>query len=159
MMTNFKIVHSFRIEDCLNLMVKYQDEGLVEAADQWLQVAEEVHATNTNDASFENAEQMIEYSKFMISVLKKYESLCSYEKGYMNPILFKNASNKCKWVEDGNNNLIRMNIEELSPEPVVQIVHNFISAEEIHELLKKMSEYTLYAAPTTDNAYFKSRIA
>ena len=118
MMTDYKIVQSLLIGNCFDFVERYGDEDLLEAAEQWLEIAEEVHAKNTNELPFEYAEQIIEYSKFTISILKKFESLCSHEKGYMNSSIFKKASTNCKWVQDGTNPLIRMNIEELSPEPV-----------------------------------------
>ena len=141
------------------MMEKHGDEGLYEAAEQWMHLADEVLATNTIDDPFQEAKQMIEYSKFMINIIKKFEILCSYKNDYVDPSTFKSASTTCKWVQDGKNPLIRMNIEEISSEPVVKIVHNFISKEGIQELLKRLSKYEYNAAQTVLDAFSKSRIA
>ena len=112
-------------------------------------VAGAVHASNDREDYFADLRQRIKERRFEEDTKRKFEKLCSYENGTMNLATFRNASTSCKLVQDGKNPLIRMKIEELSAEPVVQLVHDFISTEEIKELLKKMSKYEFEIAPTT----------
>merc|ERR1712106_600604 len=160
-----KIIKSLGIGDCWTLIDALCEEGLVDAAEQWLNDSRDFYVNHTKDLFyFDDVKMKIEDKKFEDDLQKKFDSLCSYQKGCMNLETFKNASTKCRWVQDGRNPLIRFNVEELSPEPVVKIVHNFISNGEIQELLKKMSKYDFDVAPTVagnedTNGYSKARIA
>ena len=111
--------------------------------------SEAVHASYDRNSPFSDVRQKIKEGRFDEDVKRKFEKLCAYENGTMNYATFKNSSTSCKLVQDGKNPLIRMKIEELSAEPVVQLVHDFVSKEEIEELLKKMSQYEFEIAPTT----------
>ena len=115
----------------------------------YLTVAEAVHGSNDEEGYLADQRQRIKEGIFEEDTKRKFEKLCTYENGTMNYATFRNSSTSCKLVQDGKNPLIRMKIEELSAEPVVQLVHDFISTKEIIELLKKMANYEFEIAPTT----------
>ena len=112
----------------------------------YLTVAEAVHASNGREGYF--ADPRIKEGIFEKDIKKKFEKLCTYENGTMNYATFRNSSTSCKLVRDGKNPLIRIKMEELRSEPVVQLVHDFISTAEIKELLTKISKYEFENAPT-----------
>ena len=110
-------------------------------------VSDYYYGCDNRNRNLNNLKERIKERQMKQNIEISFEKLCSFEKGTMNYETFRKSSTSCKLVKDDKNPLIKYRIEELSEEPKVQLVHKFISKGEIHELLKKMSEYEFDIAP------------
>ena len=77
--------------------------------------------------------------------------------------MFKNASTSCRYYFD-ESRLVKMKIEELSQEPIVQLIHDFLTTDEVNEVLKQSSTRDFAPAPVaaamnTEDAYASGRFA
>ena len=130
------------------------DEGLVRVAELWITVAERNHnefitKNDSNHAKLIELKEIIDYEKQYDVAQKRFEKLCSKQEVTMDYEVFRNPS--CRYEQDGKNALLKMKIEEMHEDPIVNIVHDFLSIREVNELLKKSSKYEFDTAPTVDD--------
>eukprot|EP00092_Neocalanus_flemingeri_P007022 GFUD01007584.1.p1 GENE.GFUD01007584.1~~GFUD01007584.1.p1 ORF type:complete len:441 (+),score=100.57 GFUD01007584.1:37-1359(+) len=145
-----KISQPFNFGDCLTMVEELFDEGLVTASELWLKVSEEKYRNEQNDADYINFLDMKnrqEDLKAEFNEKEIHEKLCTKSETAGNHETFQNASTWCRYVQDGKNPLMVRKLEELSQEPIVQIVHDFLSNEEVEELLEKSANYDFDVAP------------
>ena len=144
------------------------DEGLLTAAESWLKVSEEkipsYEPNDTNHVNLHDMKKKIEEFNIEDDEKKRFEKLCAKSKTTGDYKTFQNASTSCRYVQDGKNLLMVMKLEELSKEPKVNIVHDFLTNLEVEQFLKESANYDFDWAPTTGDSndqdtYSESRIA
>ena len=155
MTIGFKVSKSFTFSDCLRLAEELFDEGLVEATESWLIVAEENYEqfedTHADSLKLIELKKEIKERKDDEGEMTRFEKLCAHSELTGNHEMFKNASTSCRYMQYGENRLVRMKIEEFSHEPIVQLIHDFLTTDEVQEVLKQSANLDFSAAPVVDN--------
>jgi hypothetical protein len=129
---------SFNLGDCLIITEELLDEGLVRVAELWVTVAGRNHIefitkNDSNHVKLLELKEKINYEKQYEVAQERFEKLCSKKEVTMDYEVFRNPS--CRYEQDGKNILLMMKIEEMNEDPIVNIVHDFLSIREVDELL------------------------
>ena len=163
-----KIAQSFSAGDCLTMAIELFDEKMVKAAELWLKIAEEKYGKNKESDTIEmemlDIKKEIHDFKSEENQMKRFQKLCTKSETTGHYQTFKNASTRCRYVQDGKNPLFNLKIEELSQEPIVYVIHDFLSKEEVKDILKKSASKEFDIAPVVgddDNSdtYSDARVA
>ena len=145
-----KISTSFNFADILTLVEELYEEGLLSSADMWLSEAQKTKDYKNSSSShrqFNDLQNKIEETKQTEDEMERFEKLCSVKKtsGFFKT--FQNATTRCRYISDGKNPLVVMKLEELSQEPIVNVIHNFLTAEEVNTFLLQSLKYNFDFAP------------
>ena len=93
----------------------------------------------------------------------KFKQLCKETKTVSNIQSFRNASLFCRTQSLHNNPLIKLKIELLSPEPIIEIYHDYIDGDQIEKLLEISKDYELEKADVLyedgTHSYDENRLA
>ena len=135
--------------DCLLMAQKMVDERLMKSAELWLRVTEEklglVNDGNKYDEDYKNMELMkeeVDVYNHVKETIELHDDLCKKLETTGHEENFKKGSISCKFVQDRGNPLSRRKLEELSVEPKVVVLHDFLSQDEVDEVVRKSQYYT-----------------
>ena len=137
------------------------------AAGKWLdRIERENIKVCDKENDFNEIRNDIHQARVEEEAKEKFEKLCKSQTLKLNQMYFEKSFTFCKYMFEDKNVLMKYKVEELSPEPKVFIVHDFLSEYEITELLSMLDEDTLGIAPVIGddadddiNAYFNIRAA
>ena len=136
---------------------KMVDERLMKSAELWLRVTEEklglVNDGNKYDDDYKNMELMkeeVDVYNHVKETIDLHDDLCKKLETTGHEENFKKGSISCKFVQDRGNPLSRRKLEELSVEPKVFVLHDFLLQEEVNEVVKKSKYYTYSKAPASN---------
>eukprot|EP00090_Calanus_glacialis_P002770 TRINITY_DN12060_c0_g1_i1.p1 TRINITY_DN12060_c0_g1~~TRINITY_DN12060_c0_g1_i1.p1 ORF type:complete len:332 (-),score=79.90 TRINITY_DN12060_c0_g1_i1:28-897(-) len=162
-----KISKLFSSEDCLAMAQEMFNAGIFDAAQSWVEIAEEKYLqSSTNDITEEAIHDLkteICDAKIDEEGNQMFENLCKRLETAGHDETFKNSSTSCRYAQEGDNPLFIKKLEELSKEPIVSVIHDFLTAEEVNDILNKSAKYKFDPAPTVgendDSKYDDARVA
>ena len=143
-------------------------EELFDAAQSWVEIAEEkISQSSNNDATEEAIHDLkvdINDSKIDEEGKRMFENLCKRIETAGHDETFKNSSTSCRYAQEGNNPFFIKKLEELSKEPIVSVIHDFLTEKEVKDILNKSAQYKFEPAPTVgenddDDKYSDERVA
>ena len=143
------------------------DGGLFDAAQSWVEIAEEKYLqSSTNDiteVALHDLKMVICDAKIDEEGNQMFENLCKRLETAGHDETFKNSSTYCRYAQEGDNPLFIKKLEELSKEPIVSVIHDFLTEEEVKDILNKSAQYKFEPAPTVgendDDKYSDKRVA
>jgi hypothetical protein len=129
------------------------DEGLMDAAQSWAEIAEEKYEqSSTNDDTTEedlcDLKKDIQDYKVAEEGKVMFENLCKRLGTGGHDETFKNSSTSCRYVQEGKNPFFVKKLEELSKEPIVNVIHDFLTKEEVQDVLNESAGYKFKSART-----------
>ena len=106
-------------------------------AQSWVGIAGEKYkqSSTTDDTNEEYINDLkIEIQDYKIAEEGKemFENLCKWSETGGHDETYKN-----RYVKEGNNPLVVKKLEELSKEPIVNVIHDFLTKEEVQDILNE----------------------
>ena len=121
------------------------DVELSDAAQSWVQIAEEKNSQSSNKDTSEAAIHVLKMeigdSKIDEEGKRMFENLCKRLETAGHDETFKNSSTSCRYAQEGDNPLFIKKLEELSKEPIVSVIHDFLTEEEVKDILNESTKY------------------
>ena len=139
---------------------------LFDAAQSWVDNAEEKNSPSSNNDATEEAIHVLKMeigdSKIDEEGKRMFENLCKRLETAGHDETFKNSSTSCRYAQEGDNPLFIKKLEELSKEPIVSDIHDFLTEKEGNDILNKSAQYKFEPAPTVgekaDDTYSDERV-
>ena len=126
--------------------------GLFDTAQSWVEIAQEKYLqSSTNDITEEAIHDLkmeIRDAKIYEEGIQMFENLCKRLETAGDDETFKNSSTSCRYVHEGRNPLFVKKLEELSKEPIVNVIHDFLTKEEVQDVLNESAGYKFKSART-----------
>ena len=116
------------------------DDGKIEAAEKWLEIAKDKSKDSNHGEVVDEFARNIEDKKSKKKGQYLFKRLCKSLITKVDRDAFLNSSVRCRFVQEGANPLNIRNVEELSREPEVYLVNDFLSSKEEEFLLKGSEE-------------------
>ena len=126
------------------------DEGLIKDAELWVKMAEDKQALSYNNNDNEVLHLLkteIEATNVFNEGYQLFKTLCKNLDTTGHYKIFKNSSTLCRYSQEGGNPLFIKKLEELSQEPIVNIIHDFLTKQEVTYILKQLGNYEFNPAP------------
>ena len=120
------------------------DEGLTKAGQMWLRVAEEKMELVNNDMNKELLDDVkaeVSLNKIIEDTFELSKNLCKKSITTVHEYNFKSSTISCRLVQEGGIPFSLRKFEELSMEPAVYLIHDFLSKKEADDFLKSFNYY------------------
>ena len=140
------------------------DEGLTDIAGLWTTYLNEniFEWTSEEQMVLLDLEKMLEEAQQDAEAVKAFKEFCKKQETTLENKNFQ--SPLCKLDQEKQNPITQVKMTELSKDPIVALYHDFLSTNEVDELLKEATDNNFRISPViggedTDNSYDERRIA
>ena len=110
-------------------------DGKIEAAEKWLEIAKNKSKDIHQDEVLDDFAKNIEDIKSDKKGQYLFKTLCKSPITIVDEEAFLNSSVSCRFIQEGANPLNIRRVEELSREPEVYLVNDFLSSKEVEFLI------------------------
>ena len=146
----YQVASNFSLRASLSLVRELEEDGKIEAAEKWLEIAKD-KGEGIYGEFIKEFSKRIEYIKSHEKGRYVMKNLCRNLKTVVDEDAFLNSSVRCRMVQEGNNPFNIRKVEELSMKPEVLLVHDFLSSKEVEFLLKGSEKANWSPAPDDED--------
>ena len=119
----------------------------MKSAELWVKIAEEKQALSYEEEEeskiLQKLKEEIEVFKLVEEGLQLYENLCKKLETTGHFENFRSSYTSCRYIQERGNPFLMRKLEEPNKDPVVNIIHDFLSKEEVDDILEKSENYSL----------------